>query len=52
MEEVASTYTPNHHLLDDDVGAMAARRQGDLAGNLFPFKLVSLPQLGGDVSMY
>ena len=45
MEEVASTYTPNHHLLDDDVGAIAARRQGDLAGNLFPFKLVSPPHL-------
>jgi len=26
----------------DDIGAGAARRQGELAENLYPFKLVSL----------
>lgn len=48
--EVASTYTPNHHLLDDDLGAIAARRQGDLAENLFPFKLVSEKDSGRTTS--
>ncbi|KAK8850475.1 hypothetical protein IAR55_004393 [Kwoniella newhampshirensis] len=39
-EEVASTYSPNNPMAGDDIGATAARRQGDLADNLYPFKLV------------
>ncbi|RXK40622.1 hypothetical protein M231_02077 [Tremella mesenterica] len=39
-EEVASTYSPNNPQAGDDIGAMAARRQGELAENLYPFKLV------------
>jgi len=41
-EEVASTYSPNNPMAGDDIGAGAARRQGELAENLYPFKLVSL----------
>jgi hypothetical protein len=39
-EEVASTYSPNNPMAGDDLGAAAARRQGQLADNLYPFKLV------------
>lgn len=41
-EEVASTYSPNNPMVGDDIGAAAARRQGELVENLYPFKLVSL----------
>lgn len=41
-EEVASTCSPNNPMAGDDIGAGAARRQGELAENLYPFKLVSL----------
>ncbi|WVR08584.1 hypothetical protein IAU60_005639 [Kwoniella sp. DSM 27419] len=39
-EEVASTYSPNNPMAGADIGALAAKRQGDLADNLYPFKLV------------
>ncbi|WWD20657.1 hypothetical protein CI109_105133 [Kwoniella shandongensis] len=39
-DEVASTYSPNNPMAGDDIGAAAARRQGELADNLYPFKLV------------
>ncbi|WRT70644.1 uncharacterized protein IL334_007642 [Kwoniella shivajii] len=39
-DEVASTYSPNNPMAGDDIGAAAARRQGVLADNLYPFKLV------------
>ncbi|ORX41083.1 hypothetical protein BD324DRAFT_678476 [Kockovaella imperatae] len=39
-EEVASTYSPNNPMAGDDIGAIAARRQGALAEHLYPFKLV------------
>lgn len=38
--EVASTYSPNNPAARDDLGTMAAQRQGELADNLYPFKLV------------
>lgn len=41
-EEVASTYSPNNPMAGDDIGTAAARRQGEMAENLYPFKLVSL----------
>ncbi|WWC65105.1 uncharacterized protein I303_107719 [Kwoniella dejecticola CBS 10117] len=39
-DEVASTYSPNNPMAGDDIGAAAARRQGQLADSLYPFKLV------------
>lgn len=39
--EVASTYSPNHPMAGEDIGALAAKRQGALADSLYPFKLVS-----------
>ena len=41
-DEVASTYSPNNPMAGGDIGAAAARRQGEVAENLYPFKLVSL----------
>ncbi|TYJ54390.1 hypothetical protein B9479_004978 [Cryptococcus floricola] len=40
-DEVASTYSPNNPMAKKDLGAAAARRQGKLADNLYPFKLAS-----------
>lgn len=37
---MASTYSPNNPAARDDLGTIAAQRQGDLAENLYPFKLV------------
>ncbi|WVQ95510.1 hypothetical protein IAU59_002607 [Kwoniella sp. CBS 9459] len=39
-DEVASTYSPNNPMAGDDIGALAAKRQGELADTLYPFKLV------------
>ncbi|WVQ86046.1 hypothetical protein IAT38_008214 [Cryptococcus sp. DSM 104549] len=39
-DEVASTYSPNNPMAGEDIGAAAARRQGELADSLYPFKLV------------
>ena len=39
--EVASTFSPTNPMAGDDLGAAAARRQGELAQNLYPFKLAS-----------
>lgn len=38
--EVHSSYSPNHPAAENDFGAIAARRQGELASVLCPFKLV------------
>jgi hypothetical protein len=39
-DEVASTSSPNNPAARDDLGTMAALRQGNMAENLYPFKLV------------
>ncbi|KAK4686714.1 hypothetical protein P7C73_g3410, partial [Tremellales sp. Uapishka_1] len=39
-EEVASTYSPNNPAVGNDIGAVAARRQGEIAENLYPFQMV------------
>ena len=41
-EEVSSTYSPKNPMAGQDIGAAAAKRQGPLADDLYPFKLVSL----------
>ena len=45
-EEVASTYSPKNPMAGQDIGAAAARRQGPLADDLYPFKLVRVVWLG------
>lgn len=44
--EVASTYSPNNPMAGEDIGTLAAKRQGALADNLYPYKLV------GHIVMY
>lgn len=38
--EVTSTYSPSNPMADLDIGALIARKQGNLADLLYPFKLV------------
>lgn len=44
--EVASTYSLNNPMAGEDISTLAAKRQGALADNLYPFKLV------GHIVMY